>query len=182
MNAGALTLVDRVLPEVPIRQFVLTMPFSLRFPLPFDRELLGQVLRIFTDTVDSNYRKRILRFLQRRGVITLVTAPGDGEVAPPEQTSSRHGSRLGKIPARRSSPGRWRVCARVLPLARPRARVAGWLARAWLRRQPALCPGPFTPIICTRSAGPGRPIAHEVQFRAGTTTWSCAILAESRGK
>jgi hypothetical protein len=24
--------------------------------------------------------KRILRFLQRRGVITLVTAPGDGEV------------------------------------------------------------------------------------------------------
>ena len=24
--------------------------------------------------------KRILRFLERRGVITLVTAPGDGEV------------------------------------------------------------------------------------------------------
>jgi hypothetical protein len=151
MNAGALTLVDHVLPEVPIRQFVLTMPFPLRFPLAFDGILLGQVLRIFTDTVASNYRKRmadrgiadgqcgavtviqransdlrlsphyhvlqldgvyasgrdggspifhpapgltqndveaiveraskrILRFLQRRGVITLVTAPGDGEV------------------------------------------------------------------------------------------------------
>ena len=33
MNAGALTLVDHVLPEVPIRQFVLTVPFPLRFPL-----------------------------------------------------------------------------------------------------------------------------------------------------
>ena len=151
MNAGALTLVDHVLPEVPIRQFVLTLPFPLRFPLAFDGKLLGQVLRIFIDTVASNYRKRladwgipdgecgavtviqransdlrlsphfhvlqldgayapgpdggapifhpapeltqedilaivaraskrILRFLQRRGVITLVTAPGDGEI------------------------------------------------------------------------------------------------------
>jgi hypothetical protein len=119
--------------------------------LAFDGKLLGQVLRIFIDTVASNYRKRladrgiadgesgavtviqransdlrlsphfhvlqldgcyapgrdggspifhpapgltqedvlaivaraskrILRFLQRRGVITLVTAPGDGEI------------------------------------------------------------------------------------------------------
>ena len=151
MNAGALTLVDHVLPDVPLRQFVLTVPFPLRFPLAFDGKLLGQVLRIFIDTVAANYRKRqadrgipsgkhgavaviqransdlrcnphlhvifldglyapdrdgkgfmfhpapaptqedvetivgraskrILRFLQRRGVITLVAAPGDGEV------------------------------------------------------------------------------------------------------
>jgi hypothetical protein len=173
MSEGALNLVDHVLPDVPIRQFVLTMPFPLRFPLAFDGKLLGQVVRIFTDTVAGWYRrrhvdrglpagetgavtviqransdlrlnphlhtifldgvyspdgegarkargvgrgrcgpevpeggdgkgqmfhpapapaqqevealvcrasKRILRFLQRRGVITLVTAPGDGEV------------------------------------------------------------------------------------------------------
>ena len=151
MNEGALNLVDHVLPDVPLRQFVLTMPFPLRFPLAFDGKLLGQVVRIFTDTVAGWYRrrhverglptgesgavtviqransdlrlnlhfhtvsfdgvyapdgdgkgqmfhpapaptqqeiealvcragKRILRFLQRRGVITLVTAPGDGEV------------------------------------------------------------------------------------------------------
>ena len=126
-------------------------PFPLRFPLAFDGKLLGQVLRIFIDTLAANYRKRladrgipggmhgavaviqransdlrcnphvhaifldglyapdrdgkgfmfhpapaptqedveaivaraskrILRFLERRGVITLVTAPGDGEV------------------------------------------------------------------------------------------------------
>jgi hypothetical protein len=146
MSEGAANLVDHVLPDVPIRQFVLTLPFPLRFPLAFDGKLLGQVLRIFTDTVAAWYRrrqgarglpegetgavtaiqransdlrlnphfhtlfldgtygpdqafhpapapsqqeieqlvacvgKRILRFLQRRGVITLVAAPGDGEV------------------------------------------------------------------------------------------------------
>ena len=151
MNEGALNLTDCVLPDVPLRQFVLTMPFPLRFPLAFDGKLLGQVVRIFADTVAGWYRrrhadlglppgqtgavtviqransdlrlnphlhtifldgvyspdgdgkgrmfhpapaptqqeveqvverasKRILRFLQRRGVITLVTAPGDGEV------------------------------------------------------------------------------------------------------
>jgi hypothetical protein len=59
MNAGALTLVDHVLPEVPIRQFVVTVPFPLRFPLAFDGKLLSQVLRIFIDTVAANYRKRL---------------------------------------------------------------------------------------------------------------------------
>jgi hypothetical protein len=113
-----LNLVDHVLPDTPIRQFVLTMPFPLRFPLAFDGKLLGQVVRIFTDTVAGSYRrrqverglptgepgavtaiqransdvrlnpyvhaifldgivgrasKRILRFLQRRGVITYST-------------------------------------------------------------------------------------------------------------
>jgi hypothetical protein len=58
MNAGALTLVDHVLPETPIRQWVLTIPFPLRFPLAFDGALLGQVLRIFTDTVARWYRRR----------------------------------------------------------------------------------------------------------------------------
>jgi len=151
MNAGALNLLDHVLPDVPLRQFVVTVPFPLRFPLAFDGKLLGQVLRIFIDTVAANYRKRladrgipggqhgavaviqransdlrcnphvhaifldglyapdrdgkgfmfhpaptptqqdveaivaraskrILRFLERRAVITLVTAPGDGEI------------------------------------------------------------------------------------------------------
>jgi hypothetical protein len=79
VNEGAANLVDHVLPDVPIRQFVLTLPFPLRFPLAFDGKLLGQVLRIFTDTV-AGWCRRILRLLQRRGDITLVTASGDGEV------------------------------------------------------------------------------------------------------
>jgi hypothetical protein len=34
--------------------------FPLRFPLAFDGKLLGQVLRIFTDTVAGWYRKRLV--------------------------------------------------------------------------------------------------------------------------
>jgi hypothetical protein len=40
------------------RAGLLTLPVPLRFPLAFDGKLLGQVLRIFTDTVSSWYRKR----------------------------------------------------------------------------------------------------------------------------
>ncbi|MEP6654680.1 MAG: transposase [Myxococcales bacterium] len=36
MNEGAANLVDYVLPEVPIRQWVLRMPHRLRFPLAFE--------------------------------------------------------------------------------------------------------------------------------------------------
>jgi hypothetical protein len=60
-DQGALNLVDHVLPDVPLRQFVLTMPFPLHFPLAFDGKLLGQVVRIFTDTVATWRRARARR-------------------------------------------------------------------------------------------------------------------------
>ena len=42
--------------------------------------------------------KRILRFLQRRGVITLVTAPGDGEVTVvPDETMGEKDPLLAKL-------------------------------------------------------------------------------------
>lgn len=154
MNEGAANLVDHVLPEhVPIRQWVLTLPYPLRYPLAFDSRHLRHVLRLFTDTVAAWYsrhhpgsqtgsvtviqrassdlrlnphfhtlfldgvylppaesdapdaappvpifrpapkptqadiefvveraRERILRYLEKRGVITFATAPGDDEV------------------------------------------------------------------------------------------------------
>ena len=57
MNEGALNLVDHVLPDVPIRQFVLTLPFPLRFPLAF--ALL----------VSSSGRKKKRRSEQRRVIM-----------------------------------------------------------------------------------------------------------------
>jgi len=153
MNEGAANLVDHVLPTgIALRQWVLTHPFVLRFPLAFDARLLGAVHRLFTDTVAAFYRERaakacgstnaecggltviqrassdlrcnphfhtvfldgvyvrdqqggapvfhpapppsqaqveavvkkaaerIVRFLKRRGLIALATAPGDDEV------------------------------------------------------------------------------------------------------
>ena len=58
MNEGAANLVDHVLPsEVGLRQWVLTLPFVLRFALALDARQLGAV-RLFTDTIAAFYRKR----------------------------------------------------------------------------------------------------------------------------
>lgn len=36
-------LVDRVLPDVPVRQWVLSVPHALRYRLAYDATLVGQV-------------------------------------------------------------------------------------------------------------------------------------------
>ena len=51
MAATAAHLVDRVLPEAPVRQWVLTLPFALRLRSAFDRELQGSLRRIFVRAV-----------------------------------------------------------------------------------------------------------------------------------
>ena len=48
--------VDRVFPEAPVRQYVLSLPFALRYRLAYDQELCSQVLRIFVQTVFSSPR------------------------------------------------------------------------------------------------------------------------------
>jgi hypothetical protein len=47
MADSAAHLVDRVLPRVPIRQWVLSLPFGLRYRLAHDRELTADVVRVF---------------------------------------------------------------------------------------------------------------------------------------
>jgi len=203
--------VDHVLPDVPLRQFVVTMPFPLRFPLAFDGKLLGQVVRIFTDSVARWYRrrhtdrglpagetgavtviqransdlrlnlhlhtifldgvyspdgdgksqmfhpapaptqdevetlvgraiKRILRFLQRRGVITLVTAPDDGEVT----VVTDEGSSLGQVA---------RSCYCWRGSSRPRQQTQGPPHRARPRR-PTRCQRQTVP---SSNSGPTKP-------------------------
>lgn len=56
-QAGA-HLVDRVLPDVPLRQWVLTVPYPLRRLLAADAKILGTVLRIFVRVVDRFYLDR----------------------------------------------------------------------------------------------------------------------------
>ncbi|MEO6096996.1 MAG: transposase zinc-binding domain-containing protein [Fibrobacteria bacterium] len=58
MNEGAANLVDHALPEgVPLRQWVLTLPYPLRYPLAFEACHLGKVLRLFTTTVSAWYTR-----------------------------------------------------------------------------------------------------------------------------
>jgi hypothetical protein len=61
MADAAAHLVDRVLPAVPVRQWVLTLPFRLRFVLAFDRELCRAVRAVFLDTVLGALRRRARR-------------------------------------------------------------------------------------------------------------------------
>jgi hypothetical protein len=58
MADTAAHLVDRVLPRVPVRQWVLSLPFGLRYRLAFDRELTADVLRLFVRAVFGSLRRR----------------------------------------------------------------------------------------------------------------------------
>ena len=60
MAETSANLMEHVLPEnVPLRQFVLTVPFELRTRLAYDKKLLGSVCRIFVDSVLGFYRRRM---------------------------------------------------------------------------------------------------------------------------
>jgi hypothetical protein len=59
MCQTAANLVEHVLPPVPLRQWVLTLPYQLRGRLGFDGKLLGAVARIFVDSVLGWYRRRL---------------------------------------------------------------------------------------------------------------------------
>ncbi len=58
MADTAAHLVDRVLPEVPIRQWVLSLPFGLRYRLAYDSGLVRDVLQIFIRMVFSSLQRR----------------------------------------------------------------------------------------------------------------------------
>jgi len=58
MADTAAHLVERVLPEVPIRQWVLTLPYPLRLPCAWDAKPTSAVLRAFLRSVFADQRRR----------------------------------------------------------------------------------------------------------------------------
>ncbi len=56
-------LVDRVFPEVPTRQWVLTLPIPLRCRVAYDRDLCSAVLGVFIRTVMRSLRRRAKKHL-----------------------------------------------------------------------------------------------------------------------
>ena len=58
MAETAAHLVDRVFPEVPVRQWVLSLPFALRYRLAYDARLVSEVLRLFVRALFSSTRRR----------------------------------------------------------------------------------------------------------------------------
>jgi len=58
MADTAAHLVDRVFPEVPVRQWVLSVPYALRYRLAYDSSLVRDVLQIFVRTIFASVRRR----------------------------------------------------------------------------------------------------------------------------
>ena len=61
MADTAAHLVDRVLPAVPIRQWVLTLPYPLRYRCAYDRSLTSDVLRAYLRALFAELRRRVRR-------------------------------------------------------------------------------------------------------------------------
>jgi hypothetical protein len=81
MADTAAHLVDRVLPEVPTRQWVLTLPYTLRFLMAYDSKLIAAVHHIFVNAVFASLRRRAgfssRGRLARGGAATFVQRFGD---------------------------------------------------------------------------------------------------------
>ncbi len=54
----AARLVDEVLPEVPVRQFVLSLPFKIRYRLAYDGKLICALLAVFLRAVNAWCRRQ----------------------------------------------------------------------------------------------------------------------------
>ena len=75
MTETATHLVDHIMPEVPIRQYVLSFPYPLRYWLASNKKLCGKVHKILATTVEKFYCKKdnknirsgSIAFIQRFG-------------------------------------------------------------------------------------------------------------------
>jgi hypothetical protein len=69
-------LVERVLPAVPVRQWVLTLPYPLRYRCAYDAKLTTEVLRAFLRAVFAELRRRIRRHwgvrAEQCGAVTFI--------------------------------------------------------------------------------------------------------------
>jgi hypothetical protein len=75
-------LVDRVLPHVPVRQWVLSLPWALRYRPAYDARLTSAVLTCFLRGVFGLVRKKAerrgLSASVQSGAVTFIQRFGDG--------------------------------------------------------------------------------------------------------
>jgi Putative transposase len=81
MAETAAHLVDHVFPVAPVRQWVLSSPFALRYKMAYDSHLMSDVLNIFARTVLGGLRRRAAKLLGLRdsqgGAVTFIQRFGD---------------------------------------------------------------------------------------------------------
>ena len=86
MSATAANLTEHVVPAVPLRQWVLTVPFAWRKRLAYDGRLWSGLVRIFVRTVLGFYAKRGKKedgaFAQSGAVVALQRTSSDLKLNP----------------------------------------------------------------------------------------------------
>jgi len=87
MADTAAHLVDRVFPVVPVRQWVLSLPFPLRYRMTYDARLLTDVLTVFMRALFGQLQRRARQLLDLHssqcGAVTFVQRWGDALNANP---------------------------------------------------------------------------------------------------
>ena len=76
MSDTAVTLTERVIPRVQIRQWVCTLPWGLRALAGYDRALCAEVIGAFVEELLRSYRWRA----KREGVVASVDAAHAGAI------------------------------------------------------------------------------------------------------
>ena len=81
MADTAAHLVDRVIPIVPVRQWVLSLPFALRYRMAYDARLTSDVLNVFIRALFGELRRRAHELFDlvspQCGAVTFVQRFGD---------------------------------------------------------------------------------------------------------
>ena len=75
MADTAAWLVDRVIPEIPIRQWVLSLPYRVRHLCAYDADVCAGVRRILVRAVSGYYERRARRLGKprpRAGAVAFV--------------------------------------------------------------------------------------------------------------
>jgi Transposase zinc-binding domain/Putative transposase len=81
MTERAAHLIDAVLPWVPVRQWVLTMPYRLRYRMVWNHGLSRAVLGVYARVLIDLYRRRAVEggiHGGRTGLVTVVQRAGSG--------------------------------------------------------------------------------------------------------
>lgn len=72
MASTAAHLVDRVLPTVPLRQWVLSLPFEIRRLAAFDPKVLSRINKTFVEEIFAHYRGGMTEAEAPCGAVTFV--------------------------------------------------------------------------------------------------------------
>ena len=87
MADTAAHLVDHVLSIVPVRQWVLSLPFALRYRMAYDARLISDVLNVFIRALFGELQRRACEVFGLRspqcGAVTFVQRYGDALNANP---------------------------------------------------------------------------------------------------